>query len=71
MNPDLYLNPVSCEEKPICCDAEESLLQRLVRRKTRAERELVDLNAAIEAMNDHPDICDVLVKISRVSDRLR
>ncbi len=50
---------------------EESMLDRLVRRRNNTTQELNNLNEAIAALEANPAVCDVIVKLSRVTDRLR
>jgi hypothetical protein len=54
-----------------CKRSEPDLMERLTNRRSATARELQQLDDAIAAMKANPVITDVLVKISRVTDRLR
>lgn len=51
-------------------DEEPSVLERLACRKNQLTAELEKVDAAIDALGEHPEINDVLTKISKAIGRL-
>lgn len=56
-----------CDEKPIstCCDVATTITDKLVNKKRRLETELAETNAALEALQSHPDVAKVLTLVGR------
>lgn len=44
-----------------------TVVDRLNQRKQRLERELADLNAAIDALNANPEVTKILALVSKVA----
>jgi hypothetical protein len=63
---DLITNDPCCETK--VCESND-IPSRLIGRKRALERELTEVNAAIEAMEKHPNVAEVLTLVSKAIGR--
>lgn len=57
-----------CSPK-VCCDIETTITSKLINRKKRLEIELSETNAALKALEDHPDVCEVLTLVGKAIGR--
>ena len=57
----------ACDSPKVCCD--NDVLTRLQSRKRCLERELVDVNAALEALDSNPEVTKVLVLLTKAIGR--
>ena len=48
------------------CDSEPTIEERLLRKKLSLERDLKDVNAALEALQANPEILKVMCLITKV-----
>lgn len=54
-----------CDSKPTSCDIATTLNDRLAAKKRRLETELSETNAALQALQDHPDVAKVLTLVGK------
>ena len=54
-----------CSPKSIACDVETTITDKLTNKKRRLESQLAETNAALEALQNHPDVAKVLTLVGR------